>query len=178
VKTSGFRKRLTEEAQKFLEPDEEVLGGTRALPDGFWETRWWFLLVVVSVLIGLIVAIIVQRNVTKKWMEAARRSGFEGGQNMALVLTGRRLLICKRKGRKLKELFGTVPLTRISSAQLVPGGRPEIVFSFVDAVPVTIETFKADDPEALVRALSSIIPPDRTAQTPSPPPPHPPVPGN
>jgi len=175
VKTSRFRKRLAEEAPKFMGPDEELLGGTRALPDGMWETRWWFLLVIVSVLVGLIVAIIVQRNVTRKWTDAAGRSGFPGGQNMAMLLTGRRLLVCKRRGTRLKSLFGEVPVTRLSSARFVPGRRPEIVFSFVDAAPVTIETFRADDPEALVRTLASMLPGDEAPRTSTPPPP--PIPG-
>jgi hypothetical protein len=155
-----FMKKLSNNASPHLAADELLLGGTRAFPDGMRETVWWFLVgFLLGLLIGILIAVAAQSSAVKKWMKQARASGFPGTQNMALVLTNRRILVFKRRGNKLKKLVGQIGLERIHSITLsARRRRPEITFRFLDAMPVTVETFKADRPADFVDGLGALVP--------------------
>ena len=153
-----FADRVQADARRHLGPQETFLGAVRALPDGMRESIWWVLLGFLSLLIGLLVAGLIQNSIAKKWIKRASEAGFPGTRNMALILSDRRILVFARKGNRLAQLVGSVPVASFSSVRYVATGRrPEMVFGLQRDASVTVETFKKDQAERFVQALSSLL---------------------
>lgn len=128
-------------AQPHLGAGEQVVAAVRVAPYIPTSTAWLFLL-------GLLPGLILTNSLRNSRRAAAAASGLPLAPTSVLALTQYRLLIFRRRGGRVEELLGWVPLVRIESMDVK---RNTLGFRFYDAPEVRLRTPGADDRDQLVR---------------------------